>query len=86
MHLPVMNKNLLTTKITVTLKHLNRSTNIEVEPYKKIKITSKIKVYLNSDDTFKISYLAYRSLLTGTTDMLKAFLPFGLSIFLIEKD
>ena len=38
MHLPVMNKNLLTTKITVTLKHLNRSTNIEVEPYKKIKI------------------------------------------------
>ena len=40
---------------------------------------------MNSDATFKMTYLGYPLLLTGTTDMRKAFHPYGLSICLNEK-
>ena len=40
---------------------------------------------MNSDGTFKKTYLDYSLLMTGTTDMRIAFHPYGLSVCLNEK-
>ena len=40
---------------------------------------------MNSDGTFKNTYLGYSLLMTGTTDMRIAFHPYGLSVCLNEK-
>ena len=40
---------------------------------------------MNSDGTFKNTYLGYLLLMTGTTDMCIAFHPYGFSVCLNEK-
>ena len=40
---------------------------------------------MNSDGTFKKTYLGYTLIMNGTTDMRIAFHPYGLSVCLNEK-